>query len=174
MMLDKAQVKKTPGAIDVTQITREYQGAADFSRGATDLSRGGDSVAFVVIVVVALGRTVGAEEDVWAQIIHFSIVAFVEFTTQPRMANGGFGQMKLGRAAAEEELTNGATEVIHAADIQSVMMVKTSWRKMENAAVFVRLLSFARKLLRFLIIGISMIQLRRLRVADEKSRWRTR
>ena len=65
---------------------------------------------------------------------------------------------------------NGATEVIHAVDIQSVMMVKTSWRKMENAAVFFRLLSFARKSLSFSIIGISLIHLRRLRVADERSR----
>ena len=160
-MLDMALVKKTPGAINVTQIFLEYQGVAESSRG-------GENVSFI-IALVALERSVDVGDDVPLQIIHFSIVAF-ELTIHPRMAVGGFGQMKRGKAATEGDLTNGATDVIHAAEIHSETMVKSSWREMEKMAVIFRLLSCARKLLSFLMIGISMMFVRRLRVADEKSR----
>ena len=121
------------------QIFLEYQGMAASSSG-------GERV-IVVVVIVVLERSVGVDDDdVSLQIIHFSVVAFI-WTIHPRMPVGGFGQMKLGRAATEEELTSGATDVIHAVEIQSEMMVKSSWRETEKMAVFFRLLSSARKLL---------------------------
>ena len=159
MMLDTALVKKTPGAIDVRQIFLEYQEVVGSSRG-------GESVSF--IIAVALERSVAVEDDVPLQIIHFSVFAF-ELTIHPCMAVGGFGQIERGRVATEEELTNGATDVIHAAVIHSDMMVKSTWREKDKKSIFFRLLS-SRKLLSFWIKGISSICPRRLRVADEKSK----